>query len=116
MMQDIHEKLRPGLPWQKQHSTRGRLSTSKLDSQLRKKIVKCYISSIASYGAETWTLRKLDHKYLESFEIIITKLNSVILARKLTIPTERLPRVGEVDVRFEDRGCRVVSATDPHGR
>jgi hypothetical protein len=31
--------------------------------------VKCYISSIVSYGAETWTLRKLDQKYMESFEM-----------------------------------------------
>jgi hypothetical protein len=45
------------------------LLTSKLDLELRKKLVKCYIWSIASYGAETWTLQKLDQKYLESFEI-----------------------------------------------
>jgi hypothetical protein len=42
------------------------LFTNKLDLQLelRKKLVKCYIWSIALYGAETWTLRKLDQKYL----------------------------------------------------
>jgi hypothetical protein len=45
------------------------LFTSKLDLELRKKLVKCYIWSIALYGVETWTLQKLDHKYLESFEI-----------------------------------------------
>jgi hypothetical protein len=32
------------------------LFTSKLDSKLRKKLVKCYIWSIALYGAETWTM------------------------------------------------------------
>jgi hypothetical protein len=32
------------------------LFTSKLDLELRKKLVKCYIWSIALYGAETWTL------------------------------------------------------------
>jgi hypothetical protein len=31
--------------------------------------VKCYIWSIALYGAETWTLRALDQKHLESFEM-----------------------------------------------
>jgi len=31
--------------------------------------VKCYIWSIALYGAETWTLRAVDQKHLESFEI-----------------------------------------------
>jgi hypothetical protein len=44
------------------------LFTSKVDLKLRKKLVKCYIWSIALYGAETWTLRKADQKYLESFE------------------------------------------------
>jgi hypothetical protein len=45
------------------------LFTSKLNLSLRKKLVKCYIWSIALYGAETWTLRKVDQKYLESFEM-----------------------------------------------
>jgi len=31
--------------------------------------VKCYIWSIALYGAETWTLRAVDQKHLESFEM-----------------------------------------------
>jgi hypothetical protein len=45
------------------------LFTSKLDLNLRKKLVKCYIWSIALNDAETWTLRKIDQKYLESFEM-----------------------------------------------
>jgi hypothetical protein len=48
------------------------LFTSKLDLNLRKKLVKRYIWSIycvALYGAEKWTLRKVDQKYLESFEM-----------------------------------------------
>jgi hypothetical protein len=64
----MHVKLNPELPWQKQHSII-RLFTSKLDLNLRKKQVKCHIWSIALYGAETWTLRKVDQKYLESFEM-----------------------------------------------
>ena len=43
--------------------------TSTLDLKLRKKLVKCYIWSIALYGAETWTLRAVDQKHLESFEM-----------------------------------------------
>jgi len=35
---------------------------------MRKKLVKSYIWSIAIYGAETWTLRAVDQKHLESFE------------------------------------------------
>ena len=45
------------------------LCTSKLASNIRKKLVKCYIGSIACYGPETWTLRKADQKYLENFKM-----------------------------------------------
>ncbi|PNF36607.1 hypothetical protein B7P43_G13846 [Cryptotermes secundus] len=50
-------------------SKKKNLFTSKLDLNLRKKLVKCYIWSIALYGAETWTLRAVDQKHLESFEM-----------------------------------------------
>ena len=43
------------------------LCTSKLDLNLRKKLLKCYVWSMALYGAETWTLRATDQKRLESF-------------------------------------------------
>jgi hypothetical protein len=36
--------------------------TSTLDLSVTKKLVKCYICSIALNGAETWTLRTVDHK------------------------------------------------------
>jgi hypothetical protein len=45
------------------------LFTSKLDLNLRKRLLKCYIRSIAFYGPETWTLRKGDQKYMENFEV-----------------------------------------------
>ena len=45
------------------------LFTSTLDLELRKKLVKCYVWSTALYGAETWTLRAVDQKHLESFEM-----------------------------------------------
>jgi hypothetical protein len=43
------------------------LYTSKLDLNLRTKLAKCCIWSTALCGAETWTLRKVDQKYLGSF-------------------------------------------------
>ena len=43
--------------------------TSTLDLEMRKKLVKCYIWSIALYGAETWTLRAVDQKQLENSEM-----------------------------------------------
>jgi hypothetical protein len=39
------------------------LFTSKLGLKLKKKLAKCYICD------KTWTLRKVDQKYLGSFEI-----------------------------------------------
>ena len=45
------------------------LFTGTLGLNLRKKLVKCYIWSIALCGAETWTLLAVDKKYLESFEM-----------------------------------------------
>jgi hypothetical protein len=43
--------------------------------------------------------------------------NSVAFVRERTIPTERPLLVGEVSANFcRYRGCRVVSATDPHVR
>jgi hypothetical protein len=41
--------------------------TSKLALNLRKKLEKCYIWSVALYGAETGTVRAADQKYLERF-------------------------------------------------
>ena len=43
------------------------LFTSQSDLNLRKKLVKCNIWSTALYGADTWTFREVDKKYLESF-------------------------------------------------
>jgi hypothetical protein len=43
--------------------------TRKLDLNWRKKAVKRYIWSLALCDAETCTLRKLDQKYLETFEM-----------------------------------------------
>jgi hypothetical protein len=45
------------------------LFTSTLDLELRKKLLKCYIWSIALYGVETWMLQAVDQKHLESFEM-----------------------------------------------
>ena len=36
---------------------------------MRKKLVKCYVWSMAVYGAVTWTLQTTDQKRLESFAV-----------------------------------------------
>jgi hypothetical protein len=61
------------------------LFTSTVGLELRKKLVKCYIWSIALYGAETWTLRAVDQKHLESFEMWCWKRMEKIRRRKLWI-------------------------------
>jgi len=45
------------------------LFTSKLDLNLRKRLVKCYNLSITTYGAQTWIFQKIDQKNFESFKI-----------------------------------------------
>jgi hypothetical protein len=45
------------------------LFISTLDLEMRNKLVKCYVWSIVLYGAETWMLRAVDQKHLESFEM-----------------------------------------------
>jgi hypothetical protein len=45
------------------------LFTSKMDLELRKKLVKCYIWSVTLYGAETGTVWGVDQKHLEIFEM-----------------------------------------------
>jgi hypothetical protein len=44
------------------------ICTNQLDLNLRTKLMN-YIWNIAWYGAEIWTLRKVDQKYLDNFEM-----------------------------------------------
>ena len=45
------------------------LFTSELDLNIWRKLVNCCILSIALSGPETWTLQKVDQKYLQRFEM-----------------------------------------------
>jgi len=40
------------------------LFTGELNLNIRKKPVNCYILSITLFGVETWTLQKVDQKYM----------------------------------------------------
>ena len=64
-MRGVHLKLNPGLPWRRQLSRGRRFCTSKLGLNFRKKLLNRYIWSTALYGADIWTLRNVDQKYLE---------------------------------------------------
>ena len=43
--------------------------TSKLHFDVRMILVRCYFWNIGMYGSETWTLGKLERKYLEIFKM-----------------------------------------------
>ena len=45
--------------------------TSKMNLELKEKIMRCVIWSVAPYAAETWTLTKVDVRQLEAFEMWI---------------------------------------------
>jgi len=45
------------------------LFTSNLDLLLRKKLAKYYNMSVALYGAEIWTLQRVDKKFQDNFEM-----------------------------------------------
>ena len=46
-----------------------RLYCSNLKGDLRKRMAKSLVWSVALYGAETWTLRKQDERRIEAFEM-----------------------------------------------
>ena len=71
------------------------LFTSTLDLELMKKLVKCYICSIALCGAETGTLRAVDQKNLESFEMWCWRMMEKIIWTDRVRNEEVLLRVKE---------------------
>ena len=69
MMEDVLVKLNVRIAVAKAAFNKKKaLFTITLDLELRKKAVKCYIWSKALHGVETWTLRAVDQKHLESFK------------------------------------------------
>jgi len=58
-------EIKPRIAMAKAAFNKRALSSRILDLKLRKKLVKCYIWSIALYGAETWTLCAVDQKIWE---------------------------------------------------
>jgi hypothetical protein len=77
------------------------LFTSKLDLNLRKKLVKCYIWGIALCGAEILTLGKLGQKYRGSFEMLRWRLKEISWT----------DRVRNEEVSQRDKGERNIVQT-----
>ena len=70
IIQDVNVKLNPGLQAKAAFNKKTTPFASKFDLNFRKKLFACYVLSIAFYGVEIWTLREVDHKYLESSEVL----------------------------------------------
>jgi hypothetical protein len=48
-----------------------------MDFELRKKLVNCYIWSIALFVAKSWTPRAVDQKHLESLEMCWRRIEKI---------------------------------------
>jgi hypothetical protein len=68
-----------------------------------KKLVYCYIWSKALYDAETWTLRKVDQKYLKDFEMW--------WCRRLEISWTNCVRSENVLRRVKEKRCTLHTIT-----
>jgi hypothetical protein len=60
--------MKPNLSFIKLLKKKKNFFSSKLDLNMRKKLMKCYTCSIALYGAETLILEKVILKYLGSVD------------------------------------------------
>jgi hypothetical protein len=70
------------------------------------------VCRFAAYVLNGDVIKVKSYNVLSTTDIFaVKKLNSVAVVRKLTIPTERPPLVGEVSADFG-----VASATNSHGR
>jgi len=72
-----------------------KLFTGKMNLELKKRIVKCLVWSVAMYAAETWTLREVDRKKIETFEMWIwRRMEKIGWSDKIT-NVDVLKRVNE---------------------
>ena len=72
------------------------LFTRKFDLNLRKKLLQCCIWRLVLYSAETWTLRKVDQKYRDSFEMCCWRKTEIIW-------TDRVRNEEELHIVKEER-------------
>jgi hypothetical protein len=86
------------------------LFISKLNLNLRKKLVKCYTWGTAFYGAENWTLQKAGQKYLGSSKMLYWRRMENISWADRVRNEEAQHRVGE-----ETNTPRKIKAERPTG-
>jgi hypothetical protein len=78
-------------------SNRRNILSSKLDFNLRKKLIKCHIYSIAFCSAGSWILHKIDQKYQESFEMWCWKRMKISWTDRLK---RRILRRAKTETKF----------------
>jgi hypothetical protein len=69
MMQDVQGKLNPNCNTKSRFQQDEESFHQHIGIKFKEETIKCYILSRALYGAETLTFRKVNQKYLESFEM-----------------------------------------------
>jgi len=88
---------------------RKKIQTSKMNLDLRKRIVKCLVCSVALYAAETWTISKTDLKRIKAFEMWIwRKMEKISWTAKVS-NSDVLNRVKEnccIISTINQRKCR----------
>ena len=81
--------------------------TSKLNIEIRKKFVRCYVWRIALYESESWTLRQMEQEYLESFEMwCLRRMEKLKWSEKVT-NEEILERMGKKRTRLNNMLRRI---------
>jgi len=74
---------------------RNNVYVSHNEEERKKRIVKCLVWSVATYAAETWTLREVDRKKREAFEMWIwRRMEKISWSDKIT-SDDVLKRVNE---------------------
>jgi hypothetical protein len=82
------------------------LLTNKLNIELSKKLVRCYVWSIVLDASETWKLRKSERKYLESFEMWCWRRMEKIKWPEKVTNEQVLERLGEKKTLLNNILCR----------
>jgi len=72
-----------------------KIFTGKTNLELKKRIVKCLVWSVATYAVETWTSGEVDRKKIEAFEMWIWRRMEKISWRDEITNDDVLKRVNE---------------------
>ena len=74
---------------------KGLLNATSIPVELRVRFAKCYVWSVLLYGCESWVIRRIEEKYLESFEMWLWRRMERIKWTDRVRNEEVLRRVGQ---------------------